>query len=124
MDFVIWGGPGPSSNSGKIYLLMNEDNSWTSVRISYLASARSDFVLGSFSAGTYFLQSSSTTGDITHSYLIPGWTAQSSGFSVIIEISGLKTAATTFQATLTSVTINPSNGLINTNMRLISSPPI
>jgi len=54
MDWAIWGGQGASAGSGQIILLMNEDNSWSSIRVQYLASGRSDFWLGSFSAGTCY----------------------------------------------------------------------
>ena len=53
MDFAIWGGQGASSSSGLIVLLINDDNSWNSIKVHYLASGRSEFFLGSFSAGTY-----------------------------------------------------------------------
>lgn len=36
-------------------LLLGEESSWTSVRVSYLVSARTDFFLGTFSAGTFCL---------------------------------------------------------------------
>ena len=84
MDFMIWGGRGSAVNSGQIILLMNEDNTWSSIKVSYLASGRSDFVLGSFSAATYFLQSTSSNGVVTYPYRIPGWTAQSTSFTIII----------------------------------------
>ena len=111
-------------NSGQIILLMNEDNTWSSIKVSYLASGRSDFVLGSFSAATYFLQSTSSNGVVTFPYIIPGWTAQSVSFTIIIEISGIKTSSNTFQASLSSVSFNHINGQITTEMALISSPPI
>ena len=81
-------------------------------------------MLGTFSAGTYFLQSTSSSSIVNYPYTIPGWTSQSTGFTVIVEISGVKTSASTFQVTLTAVSINQVSGLINTQMTLISNPPI
>ena len=124
MDFAIWGGQGNNGNTGIIYVLLNEDNSWNTVKISYLASARSDFVLGTFSAGTYYSQAASSNGDVTVSHIVPGWTVQNLGFRVVVELSGIKTYSSAFQAIISTVSINPSNGMIIVNMKLVSSPPI
>lgn len=82
MDFAIWGGA-TNSQAGVIFLLIDENNSWNSIRVSYLASARTDFLLGSFSAGTYFLQSASSSGVITYAHQIAGWTAQTN-YNIIV----------------------------------------
>ena len=84
MDFAIWGGSNANLNSGVIYLLINEDSSWNSIRVSYLASARSDFVLGSFAAGVYFLQQNSNQGQVTFPHTISGWTPQTSQFGIVV----------------------------------------
>ena len=52
LDFAIWAGQGATPATGVIFLLINEDNSWSNIRVSYVASGRSDFFLGSFLAGT------------------------------------------------------------------------
>lgn len=124
MDFSIWGGQGSTLNSGVIILLINEDSSWSTIRVSYLASARSDFVLGSFSAGVYFLQQQSFNGQVTVPYSIPGWTAQSSAFRIIVELSGVRTYSTSLTATLTNVAINSVTGLVRIDLSLVSSIPI
>ena len=64
------------------------------------------------------------SGIVTYPYSIPGWTSQSTGFTVIVEISGVKTSATSFTVSLTAVSINQVSGLISTQMTLISNPPI
>jgi hypothetical protein len=84
MDFSIWGGAGPSAGTGLVVLLLNEDSSWTSVRVSFLASARSDFFLGAFSASTYFPQSTSQNGIISYSQSLPGWSSSSSSYTVVV----------------------------------------
>ena len=47
-DFMIPSTSGKSPNEIKIMLLINNDNSWSSMKISYLASARQDLYTGSF----------------------------------------------------------------------------
>lgn len=79
LDFAIWGGQG----SAQITLLINEDNSWSNIKLQYLASARSDFYLGTFSAGVYMLQKASTNNIITYSYAIPNWTPKQNTYSTI-----------------------------------------
>ena len=124
MDFAIWGGRGSALNTGVIILLINEDSSWSSIRVSYLASARSDFVLGSFSAGVYFLQQNSFNGQLTYPHSIAGWTAQSNSFGIIVELSGIKASSSSLLVRLTSVSINSVTGLIRVDISISSSIPI
>jgi hypothetical protein len=51
IDFSIRGLAGQSYGSVQLVLLIDEDNSWASIRVSYLLSGRSDFYLGSYVAG-------------------------------------------------------------------------
>jgi len=53
LDFSIRGKAGPGSTTGVIVLLINEDNSWSSIKVNYIVSSRSDMFLGTFSAGTF-----------------------------------------------------------------------
>ena len=40
------------SNTANIVLLLNQDNTWSSLVVSYLITSRSDFYVGHFIAGT------------------------------------------------------------------------
>ena len=49
-DFLVRGGPGATSSSAEIVLFISDDNTWSSLQVSYLISSRSDLFLGSFIA--------------------------------------------------------------------------
>lgn len=51
LDFSVRGIAGPSYGTASIVLLINEDNSWTNIRVNYLISQRTDFYLGFYVAG-------------------------------------------------------------------------
>lgn len=61
LDFSIRGGAGPSTGTVAIVLLIDQDNTWTLIRLSYLISGRSDFTLGFISAGTHHLMQTPTS---------------------------------------------------------------
>ena len=124
MDFAIYGGQGLATGTGLIIVLLREDHSWSSIKVTYFASGRSDFVVGSFSAALYFMQSTSTNGILTYPYSVPGWTPQSLSFSSIIEIAGIKIDATNFVVTLTSTNFNSASGLLTVGINVRSAPPI
>lgn len=52
-DFSVRASRGINSTEAKIALLINNDNSWTSMKISYLITARSDLQAGFFIADSY-----------------------------------------------------------------------
>jgi hypothetical protein len=123
MDFSIWGGAGPSAGTGLVVLLLNEDSSWTSVRVSFLASARSDFFLGTFSAATYFPQSTSN-GVVSISHGLSSWSPSQSSFITLVELAGVYTAATTFSISLTKVAFDKVTGVITVETSLSSTPAL
>jgi len=47
-DFSVRSLPYDGSNVAKIALLINEDPSWTKVRVTYMISSRKDMYLGAF----------------------------------------------------------------------------
>lgn len=53
LDFSVRGLPGQSYGSVQIVLLINEDNTWNTIRVNYLITGRSDFLLGFFVAGIF-----------------------------------------------------------------------
>jgi len=48
------GSQGKTPNMASILLLIDEDRSWNFIRVQYLISGRSDFYVGTFSAGIMF----------------------------------------------------------------------
>ena len=123
MDFAIWGTRGVGS-TGTIVLLIDEDNSWQKIKISYLATARAEFTLGSFSAGTFLQHTMSKNGNIHYSYVIPNWKSQVDSHTVIVELAGVKTKATRLEVMLLAVSFSEVTGQITTSMRMTSSPAI
>ncbi len=124
MNFAIYGGQGPSTGTGLVVLLIDENNGWFSIRVTYLASARSDFFLGSFSADTYFAQTTSPNGVILYQYTLPNWTSSQRSYTIIAEISGIRTAALSLTAALTNIIFDPVSGRITSQLSLTSSPAI
>lgn len=51
LDFSVRGMAGQSFGSVQFVLLIDEDNSWSTIRVSYLISGRTDFFLGFYQAG-------------------------------------------------------------------------
>jgi hypothetical protein len=129
LDVAVYGGkdtsPGKGPNAIILILLINEDSQWSSLTVNYLASARLDFVVGSYAVATLLLQQgSNSNGALTAAYAIPGWTSQATQFRVVVEISGIRVAASPFRATLDSVAFSQQSGLISVSMTLVSSPLI
>jgi hypothetical protein len=52
IDFSVRGLAGQSYGAVQIVLLINEDNSWSTIAVRYLLSGRTDFFLGFYVAGT------------------------------------------------------------------------
>lgn len=121
LDFLVWGGPGPSVGTGLLIVLLDEDNTWNTVRVSYLASARSDFFLGTFSAAMYLPQSTSN-GIVMINHGIANWTPSQHNFISIVELAGAKTAAKTFSIALTKVTLDKTSGVMTVETSLSSTP--
>ena len=86
--------------------------------MSYLASGRSDFFLGSFAAALYLSQRQSQSSLVSVSEDIIGWTASTKSFHVIIYISGVRTSAINPVIALTAVSFNETTGTIVTTMTL------
>ena len=70
MDFSIRG-RSPSANTGVIELLIDNDNSWNTITISYMVSARDEFYLGTYIVPANFIDFDSAVGGITHNFNIP-----------------------------------------------------
>jgi hypothetical protein len=101
------------------------------VRVFYLVSSRSDFYLGTFSAGIshcsldiYLLQKYAPGSSISIPYTLSGWTASQQAFTAVAQISGLRTTATIYTIILGSVSFNAANGQLIAQLNLNSTPPI
>ena len=104
-----------------VVLLIDEDSTWNTVKISFLASARSDFYLGTFAAATYIPQTTSN-GIVSISHGLSNWTPSQHTFISIVELAGAKTAATTYSIALTKVDFNKISGVITVETSLSSTP--
>lgn len=123
MDFTLLGGRIGTSNNLGINLILNQDNRWTQVKISYFVSSRSDLWIGSFTAdlfdisqnlGVSGLQSTSAQGYVNN------WPANGGSYSYLqaVMISGLRTSSTLskFSLVLSSVNLNQATGLLQINI--------
>jgi hypothetical protein len=117
------GGRVGNSNNLGINLILNQDNRWTQVKISYFVSSRSDLWVGSFTAdlfdisqnlGVSGLQSTSSQANVNN------WPSNGGNSSYLqaVMISGLRTSSTlsNFSITLSSVNLNPVTGLLQINI--------
>lgn len=87
-----------------------------------MASGRSDFFLGSFSAGLYFIQRQSQSNVIVWNQAVTGWISSQRTFNVIVELAGLKTASTNPVISLTGVSFNSASGTISTTISVSATP--
>lgn len=123
MDFTLLGGRIGTSNNLGINLILNQDNRWTQVKISYFVSSRSDLWIGAFTAdlfdisqnlGVSGLQSTSAQGYVNN------WPANGGSYSYLqaVMISGLRTSSTLskFSLVLSSVNLNQATGLLQINI--------
>jgi hypothetical protein len=123
VDFTLLGGRIGTSNNLGINLILNQDNRWTQVKISYFVSSRSDLWIGAFTAdlfdisqnlGVSGLQSTSAQGYVNN------WPANGGSYSYLqaVMISGLRTSSTLskFSLVLSSVNLNQATGLLQINI--------
>lgn len=104
-------------------LLINHDFSWSSIIVSFLATARSDFWTGYFIPDT---QDFYNTGidKITAQYTINNWISTSTRVNFIYLISGLRTSDSSFNVSLAQGGFNASTGLVSVQVKSDASPPI
>lgn len=69
--------------------MIDDDGTWTKIKVGYLVTARIDFFLGTFVGDGYFKPKNSN-GELLFSYSIPLWNSQSSSATAIALISGLR----------------------------------
>ena len=122
MDFFIRAGPGSNPQTAVIALIINEDNSWNSIRLHYLATSREDFRVGIFSLDSFFLQRNNRNSAFSYTYSLPGWQSTTERVTAVTELAGLKTSSAAYSARLERVLINAASGELTVVMRLSSNP--
>jgi hypothetical protein len=98
-----------------IVAIVKEDNRWTRLTVSYFLSGRTDFLLGTFEVVPQLGQSAYFSS-------LANWVPLNGSAMVVVEISGLRVQSAQFTATLTSVAVNTTNGLLNLTANFQSSP--
>lgn len=93
-DYSIRGSRVNNTNNVNFILLINQDYSWTSIIVSFLITARSDFWAGYFVPGIQDLYNTAVN-NITAQYTITNWVPKS-GVNFIYFISGLRTSDSSF----------------------------
>ena len=112
---------GEKINEAKIVLFINNDNSWSNIKISYIVSARSDLVVGSFLVDTLHLQGRSQN-NVEIDYAIADWASNGLSFRSLGFIAGLRTSASMVPTLrIAIVTINPRNGKMSLSITLDTS---
>ena len=121
MDFSVRAGQGKTSTEAVIVLLIDNDNSWTNMKISYIISDRSDLFLGSFITDPYFLPKNNGN-TYAFTYLIPNWVVQPALLYSIAQISGFKTNSNTIPfININKVSMNGRTGLVTVLVTIDSS---
>ena len=105
-------------------LYINSDNSWSSIKASYLISSRNDFILGSFiSDVSDFRNDGASTKVIEYSLVnFNIWQSKNKNMKLIYLISGLKTADNSFNINLSQNKFN--NGKISVILTTDASPAL
>ena len=93
-DFMIPSTRGGSPNQVKITLFINNDNSWSNIKISYIVSARRDLRVGSFLIDTMSFHSRKQT-NFEVRYIPPEWEPESRPMQAFGAISGIRTGTLT-----------------------------
>ena len=124
VDYSIRGGRINNTNIAKIVLYINSDNSWSSIKASYLISSRRDFILGSFLSDVSDLGNDGASAKVIEYSLVNFNTRQSrnKNMKLIYLISGLKTADNSFNINLSDNKFN--NGKISVKLTTDASPAV
>jgi hypothetical protein len=120
-DFSLRVFQGQNPNEVKIVLLIDNNNSWTSMKISYFVSSRSDINAGFFIADIFALPDPQiTTKTIT--VALPGWTPQTNSVSSSVQLAGLRSSSSSLlNIEITDSIINSSNGILTVTVKLGSN---
>lgn len=105
-------------------MLIGEDSSWTSIRVFYLVSSRSDFFLGTFSAAIYLQQKFTSGSSISLTHNLPNWQSPQESFTPIAQLSGLRTTANHYALTVGAIAFDSLSGQLVVQLNLNSSVPI
>jgi hypothetical protein len=110
-DFRVIASPGNTSSQIRIVLLINNDNSWTSIKISYLAANRGDLWAGSYLVDTFFLMGLNIAS-VNFNYGLPNWARQTGNVEITVQVAGVRTGG----SGVPSIVINGSSIDANTGI--------
>ena len=122
-DYSIRGSRVNNTNSVNFILLINHDLSWSSMVVSFLVTARSDFWAGYFLPDTQDFYNIGVDKVTVH-YTINNWNPTSTRVNFIYLISGLRTSDSSFNVSLSQGGFNTSSGLVSLQIKSDASPPI
>lgn len=96
-------------------MFISNDNSWSSIKISYIIAARSDIQVGFFIVDAF----SATSNTLTFSNALVGWSPRTTSVSAAVYLAGLRTSSTSIQnCQITGASVNPANGILVVNVTL------
>lgn len=108
-----------------LVLLINNDITWQSIKVSYLVSSHSDLIVGSFIADTFDFLSCTVNQDgrTTVATHIPSWKiADNTEYGIAIFMSGFRTAANNFNLNIINTSFDNMDGRLT--VQLVSNAKI
>ena len=109
---------GANINEAKIVFFIDNDNSWSTVKISYIVSARKDLIVGSFLVDTLSLQGRSQS-KVELDYIIADWAPANRAYKTFGAIAGLRTSASMVPTLKVAIPrINPRTGRMSLSVDL------
>lgn len=111
-----------NSNLLTIIVLMNSDNRWINLRVSYFVESRADMWVGSF-VGDLFSFSACLNNlnnvplSTSVSTAVAGQFTQGASYYVQVMISGIRTSFNRFNVGLGNPTFNSSNGILEVSIQ-------
>ena len=107
--------------------MINNDNKWNSMKVSYLASSRQEIILGSFIGDTFYLLGCTVNQDGKTSVYgyVPTWRLQQNqNYEVAPFISGLRTTDSTFDLTILQTVFDPVEGRMIIQIQTNAQPSL
>lgn len=98
-----------------IALLINNDNTWNSIKISYLAANRADVWAGSYLVDTFFLKGRDVSS-VEFKYGLPGWQRQVNMARISVQLAGVRTSGSGVPSiAIANATVDSNTGIISIN---------
>lgn len=118
-DFSVRGGRQDGHNAIALVLLINNNISWQSIKVSYLVSSRSELLIGSFIGDTFDFLSCTVNQDgrTTVATHLPQWQIKNgTEYSVGVFISGFRTAANNFNLNIIQANFDTIDGRLTVQL--------